>query len=63
MVLSEINSEKQVAKHHFTRIKEVKSILLLDHHEESFEELIEALNGRDLNLIHDPSQTSVCEVL
>lgn len=63
MVLSEINSEKQIAKHNFSKVKSAHGVVLLDHHEETCSDLLEALETKNVQVLYDPSQASVCELL
>lgn len=38
-------------------------MVLLDHHEETCSELLEALETKNIQVLYDSSQTSVCELL
>lgn len=62
VVLSEINNEKQINKHDFSKVKSANGVIIIDHHKESHAELVEALETKNIQVLYDPSQTSVCEL-
>lgn len=63
VVLSEISQTNQIHKHHAKLIKEAKAMVILDHHDKDHESLKELIENKNIKIIHDPEQTSACEVL